>query len=372
MSVKKNKLFSCIALLLVTVLLFAGCGKSASDKAEEAVTGEVVATVGGTPIYDYEVRFYAMYFGTTADQALETLVGNVRVMMFASEKGIEVSEEQIKEAESSLDAEKEQYKTEYDEFLKTMNITEAQYRAVVINSLKYQTAFESLTDLDVLEGFGKDDVKKYYDDNFLRAKHVLIGFTDAEGNERSEEEALEMAKDVKKRLDDGESIDVLMNELSEDPGSKSSPKGYVFINTADMDEETKAMLGQSGASVMVDEFTKGTAALEIGAVSEPIKTDYGYHVIQRLDINEHGIYEENKTSVVAVMSSTQSEAYTKASDDFMASLEKDYALETNEDVMKALSEEVDAALAKMMEQQAAQQEAMTMPEEVPAEEVPAE
>lgn len=366
----KNKLFSCIALLLVVVLLFAGCGKSASDKGEEVVKGEVVATVGDTPIYDYEVQFYALYFGTTADQALETLIGNIRVLNFANENGIEVSEEKIAETKKSLDDEKEQYKEDYEAFLTSMEITEEQYRVVVINSLKYQTAFESLTDLNVLEGFGKEDVDKYYNDNFLRAKHVLIAFTDAEGNERGEDEALKLAKDVQKRLNDGESMDKLVAELSEDPGSQTSPDGYVFLNTAGMDDETKNTLGQSGAPIMVDEFTKGTADLEMEEVSEPIKTDYGYHVIQRLDINEEGIYDANKSVVLAAMSASDTEAYTKANDDFMKTLEEKYASKTNEDILKVITEKVDAKLAEMMQQQAAAQQPAV--EQAPVEEAPAE
>ena len=133
------------------------------------------------------------------------------------------------------------------------------------------------------------------------------------------------------------------------------------------------MLGQSGAPIMVDEFTKGTADLKNGEISEPVKTDYGYHVIQRLDINEEGIYDANKSVVVSAMSAANNEAYTKANDDFMKSLEDKYASKTNEDTLKAVTEKVDAKLAEMMEQQAAQAAAQQpVAEEAPVEEVPVE
>lgn len=42
---------------------------------------------------------------------------------------------------------------------------------------------------------------------------------------------------------------------------------------------------------MVPEFEAGALALEIGGVSEPVQTDYGYHIILRIPVPEEELRE---------------------------------------------------------------------------------
>jgi foldase protein PrsA len=41
-------------------------------------------------------------------------------------------------------------------------------------------------------------------------------------------------------------------------------------------------LGYFGRGKMVKEFENAAFSLEVGKISEPIKTQYGYHIIKRL------------------------------------------------------------------------------------------
>lgn len=101
-----------------------------------------------------------------------------------------------------------------------------------------------------------EDVKRYYEKFFVRAKHVLV---DDE----------ETAKTVYEKAIAGEDFDALIAEYGNDPGMEQNPDGYVFTT-----------------GEMVPEFEKGAFELEVEKISEPIKTAYGYHVIKKEKLPE--------------------------------------------------------------------------------------
>jgi peptidyl-prolyl cis-trans isomerase C len=86
----------------------------------------------------------------------------------------------------------------------------------------------------------------------IHALHILVP---------TEEEA----KTVEKRLKAGEDFGKLADELSKDPGSKGGDLGWF---TKDR---------------MVPEFADAAYKLEPGQVSDPVKTQFGWHVIKVLD-----------------------------------------------------------------------------------------
>jgi len=107
-----------------------------------------------------------------------------------------------------------------------------------------------------------------------RARHVLISPLpdDAEeGAEPTEEQlaaALEEAEEVHELLE-AEDADwfAVAEERSDDPGSGARGGDLGWFDPA--------------ASPFVEEFTATLAELEVGELSEPIRTDFGYHVIQK-------------------------------------------------------------------------------------------
>ncbi len=121
------------------------------------------------------------------------------------------------------------------------------------------------------------EIQKYYDDHkkdyeTAKAHHVLIAFkgspvTPKDKKELTDAEALAKAQAVQKRLLAGEDIATVAKEVSDDT---SSPTGD---------------LGTFSHGQMVPAFDAAVFSLPIGKVSDPVKTNFGYHVI-RVDSRE--------------------------------------------------------------------------------------
>lgn len=149
----------------------------------------------------------------------------------------------------------------------------------------------------------EEEIRDYYDNNLgefekgeeVHARHILI-----KTEERGEEKAKEIAYEVLKKLKEGEDFSKLALEYSEDPGTKN--KG--------------GDLGYFGRGRMVHEFEEAAFSLEIGEFSEPIKTIFGYHIIQVLDKKEAGIrtLEEVKLEISSkvIQDKAETEALNKA------------------------------------------------------------
>jgi len=73
------------------------------------------------------------------------------------------------------------------------------------------------------------------------------------------------AKDLLKKLEQGESFEKLAQDFSNCPSGKDG-----------------GMLGTFGKGQMVAPFEKAVFALEIDQVSEVVRTQFGYHIIKRI------------------------------------------------------------------------------------------
>ncbi len=156
----------------------------------------------------------------------------------------------------------------------------------------------------------KEDANAIYNDKYITAKHILLNF---EGRE-SEEKTLEEINAVYDRVKNGENFEELIKELGEDPG-QNPETGYTFPE-----------------GVMVDEFYQGALKLEIGAVSEPVKTSYGYHIIKRYENPAEGSdeYEYN------LMNIQTTELNNYLTEETVETFKNDYPLSVNEDMLRKL------------------------------------
>uniref|UniRef100_A0A7C1FQP1 PpiC domain-containing protein n=1 Tax=Caldilinea aerophila TaxID=133453 RepID=A0A7C1FQP1_9CHLR len=95
---------------------------------------------------------------------------------------------------------------------------------------------------------------------------------------RNEEQTLALANELRQRLLNGEDFAALAAEYSDDPGSAAQGGD----------------LGWFGRGRMVAPFEEAAFSLAVDEISEPIKTDFGYHIIQVLERDAAHPKDENQ------------------------------------------------------------------------------
>lgn len=189
------------------------------------------------------------------------------------ENGLSYTKEEI-DAEMSVLSEQMGGDAELDKYIKSMGLTRDQYGEFA----KLNVMIRKLRE----DYFAKNPnaAREYFDQNYLRCKHVLIKTIDDNNAQLPDQEGLKAkADEVTKRAKAGEAFDSLIKTYNEDPGMESNPEGYVFTD-----------------GEMVPEFYEGTKALTNNAISDPIQTNYGWHIIQRLPLRDTDF--EGKKSII--------------------------------------------------------------------------
>ena len=143
----------------------------------------------------------------------------------------------------------------------------------VLNSIveKYSDAENDAMYNLVLDYFEKNE--------YVRAKHILIQYPQNPTEEEREaafSKSLDVLVEVKAMKDISE-FDALIEKYNEDPGMKLNPDGYYFTR-----------------GEMVKPFEEATYALEIGKTSSLVESDYGFHIILRLPLDDESLVNTSK------------------------------------------------------------------------------
>jgi len=261
-----------VGLLVLAALVFTGCGANvvATVNGEKITQDELTLQVN-TLKESYEKQgidfsgdngptLMASLEKDTLDQMIDT-----RIMLQEAKKLGKLEPQDIQEKIQPL---KVQFPTEEDfkSFLDQVKLTEEE--------VAYILYLQEETTKDVAPA-SEDDLKKYYDENKetfsqpeqLEVRHILFFADDGTKGlpaQHTDAEAKKMADDVIALLDEGKDFAGLAMEKTED----SSTKAEGGLYTA-----TESSTGT--------EFYAAASALAVGEyTAEPVKTDYGYHVIK--------------------------------------------------------------------------------------------
>lgn len=269
-----RKVLSVGMIAVLSVSLLAACGKKEEAKAPESTdTSAVVATYDGGTItaneFDMEQRVMKFLYPEYAqmmdmDDFKDYLVRQEIAYKYLSENASdEAKAEGAKVATEQFDKMKAQVPEEqWPEMLKAQNLTDDNIKG-------YMTRIMTVIK-DKETGVTEDDMKAEFDKNkeqytTASVRHVLINFTDPKTQkERKKEDALKIAKEVKAKLDGGADFAEIAKEYSEDPGS--ADKGGLYENAA--------------VSQWVEAFKQAAITLPLNKISDPVETEYGYHVMK--------------------------------------------------------------------------------------------
>ena len=321
---------------------------------------EIVATVDGQDVTwgEYFYLFFSQakqienYFGTMAEyygaapdwsdqveedsddtfadlpvRSVESTLRQIRSIESMSEKaGVELSDEQLaaireQEEQDILGALGEGKTAEdFNAYIETIYLPRSLYdRMNRVNYLYRQGFVEAYGENGELVEDGT--ALQYLADNeYMAATHILLMTIDPANFEALDEEAAaakkaqadKIAAELQAIEDDAERLQrfaELKEEFCEDTGKETYPDGYVFL-----------------PGTMVAEFENTVLSLDEYQVSDPVQSDYGWHVIMRLPLDPDGVIEySNDGSALTARSKAANEAYGQELQDYFDSMSVEYA-----------------------------------------------
>jgi len=168
-------------------------------------------------------------------------------------------------------------------------------KKLLMENLLQSAGKEALT-ADAMHKVYDEAVKQIGEEKEVHARHIL--FRAPAGDDKAGKEAEDKVKAVIARLKKGEDFAKVAGEVTEDPSGKA--------NGGDLGYFTKEQ--------MVPEFSEAAFKLDNGQISDPVKTQFGWHVIKVEDkrVKPAPKFEDVKPQIENyVMRKAQAELVTK-------------------------------------------------------------
>ena len=261
-----------LSMLFLLALVAVGCGGDS-----EEVPADAIAVVDGTDVEKSEFdaliaqakKSYSLQkrefpkagspeYNTLKNQAVQFLVQRTQFELQAEELDVEVTEKQVNDRLAQI---KKQYfggsDKKYQDQLKQQGLTEEQVKRDIRAQLIQEGIFKQVTeDVKITD----KEIQEYYNENKSQfgtpeqrdVRHILVP-------------TKKQADDLYAQLQDGANFAALAKKFSKDPAS-ASQGGKLTIAR-----------GQT-----VPTFDQTAFLLAKNTISRPVKTQYGYHIIEPL------------------------------------------------------------------------------------------
>ncbi len=239
---KENKKMIFIVMILTVALAAVLSFVVVQDNAVAKVNGE---SISKDELYNEMAELYG---ASTVEQIITEKI----MAAEAKNQKISISESEIN---TEVDKLKESYGGDdvFEQVLQTNNTTLEQVKKDLKDYLIIQKLMEPLIEIT------DEEMQTYFDENKesfaeaeqVKASHILV-----------EDEATAM--EIKAKLDAGEDFAELAKEFSTDEGSKENGGELEFFSKG----------------TMVAEFEDVAFTLPVNQISDPVKSEYGYHIIK--------------------------------------------------------------------------------------------
>ena len=278
---KKKGIIISIGILLLLSVLTTGCRKDIEVKNGSKVA--VSVKEGKTSATEYYEKI--------KENNITTLIDMIDKEIFDKM----FKDKDSKEEDESINKQIEQIKSYYGEDEESYKNIIKQYFGVesedeLKDKLRLDYRRNKAVEDYIIKNIKDDEIKKYYDDNItgeIKASHILISAdvkSDATDEEKTkaEEKALKEAKDIIKKLDKGEDFSKLAKKSSDDKATATNGGDLGYFQPSDM---TKSF-ADAVKELKVKEYTK-----------EPVKTEYGYHIILKTGEKDKPKLDEVKDDI---------------------------------------------------------------------------
>lgn len=244
-----------------------------SRNKENAAPSTVIATINGeeltlgyiNKIYDSLDSYYQQVY--TKEMILNQTIDETIMLQEAKKEGIEVTDKDVDEFIGSL---LEEYSMQYSDFEESVQkqgltmdfVKEAYRKSMIIERLLNEIVFNVIeVTPQEIEQYYNEKIEFFTDPANVKVKHVLIAIDE----NTTEERAKELITEVKNNYNRGEDFCKLVNEYSDDLGSKSNCGEYTFPK-----------------GYMVPEFERLSFELEPGKTGIT-QSMYGFHFILKIE-----------------------------------------------------------------------------------------
>lgn len=299
---KLNKII--ISSICVLMLFVTGCGSSKLKNGEEMVVKLDGSKITADDLYKDLKSKYGKYI----------LIDMIdRIIL---DKKYPTNQDITDQVNNQIASMKEQYGDNFTAYIQQNGFEKEEELVTYLElAVKRNMAVKAYVEKSVTD----KEIKDYYDNEVvgdIRVSHILIkpdvtdSMTDAQKTAK-ETEALNQAKDIIKKLKNGEKFADLAKKYSDDTASASNGGDVGWFNKGQMDSA----------------FEKAAYALEKGKYTgTPVKSQYGYHIILKVDTKAKAALDTIRTTVISDIAEDKLTNDSTLSNKMLEQLRKDNKL----------------------------------------------
>jgi peptidyl-prolyl cis-trans isomerase C len=213
-------------------------------------------------------------------QALDQLINGYLLLQCAKNSQMHVTSEEIdnRMIDFMLQFGSEE---EFNHTLKKQNQSREQLREQINNELMIKKFIDSNFSprdeikTDTLRELYQENKEAFYTEDMVKAHHILV--------QGHSEDSYQQIHKIRESIDSGDDFIAKAKECSECPTSCQGGD-----------------LGYFGRGKMVKPIEEAAFSLKVGQISDPIKTNFGYHLIMVTDFKDKSLasFEEVKDSLI--------------------------------------------------------------------------